>query len=103
MNKRITVATALIAGPTIWLCLFFIIPLLVMALFSLRPDIEGSLLNFGWTPTLKNYQDVVQNADYIRLLFTSLFVAFIIAFVGVLLAYPLAYFLTFRVTINRSL
>jgi spermidine/putrescine transport system permease protein len=79
-----------------WLILFFIIPVLLMAVLSLRPDMRGGLLTLGWIPTLNHYRAVVESSDYMSLLLISGEVAFVVALVGVILAYPLAYFLAFR-------
>jgi spermidine/putrescine transport system permease protein len=81
----------------IWLLLFFVVPLLLMAVYSLRPDTRGGLFNFAWTPTFEHYRSIVENQDYLRLLMVSAQVAFVVALVGTTLAYPIAYFLAFRV------
>src|SRR5512143_1886451 len=81
--------------PIIWLGLFFVVPLLLMAVFSFSPQTSGSLLA-GWTPTLKQYAAATSNAGYWRLLGISVIMALSVALVSILLSYPIAYFLAFR-------
>lgn len=81
--------------PLIWLGAFFVLPVMLMAAFSFRPDMHGELFQL-WTPTLDQYTSVAATASYWRLLGISTLVAFGIAIAAVLLAYPLAYFLALR-------
>ncbi len=103
MSNRNLAAWTLISVPSVWLLLFFVIPVLLMALFSLRPDSRVGLLTFGWTPTLNNYRIVLEGGSYMYRLGLSLQVAFIVASLGTLLSYPLAYFLVFRAQARASL
>lgn len=79
----------------LWLLLFLLLPLLLMALFSFRAEARGTLLD-GWTPTLQQYANLLERGSYWRLLMTSGLVALAVATFAILLAYPLAYFLAFR-------
>ncbi len=81
--------------PLIWLGAFFVLPVLLMALFSFRPDMRGDLLQL-WTPTLDQYVSVANTSSYWRLLGISALTALCIALAAVVLAYPLAYFLALR-------
>src|SRR5262245_56703265 len=103
MFRRASIAWVLISLPAVWLLLFLIVPLILMAVFSLRPDLRGGMFSTHWTPTLEHYQSVFESEDYLRLLGISVQVAFIVALVGALLAYPLAYFLAFHAPKRRSL
>ena len=94
--KGFSAAWVLVSLPSVWLILFFIVPVLLMMLLSLRPDMRGGLLTFGWIPTLDHYREIVESSDYLNLLWISVQVAVVVAFFGVILAYPLAYFLAFR-------
>lgn len=76
--------------PLIWLGLFFVAPLIVMAAFSFRPDMVSA------TPSLKQYEALFAGGTYWGLLGTSALMALIVASIATVLAYPLAYFLTFR-------
>ncbi len=81
--------------PLLWLGMFFLIPLLLMAAFSFRPDMRGNLLQ-GFSPTLAQYANLTAISGYWRLLATSALMALIVAVSAVVLAYPIAYFLTFK-------
>jgi len=81
--------------PTAALVLLVVIPVLLMAAFSFRPDLNGNLLG-PFAATTQNYQAVVDAGVYLQLLLTSMAMAGIIATVGTVLAYPVAYFLRFR-------
>lgn len=80
--------------PLIWLGLFFLIPILLMAAFSFRADTYGDLLT-DWKLGLNQYTTVVTTGSYWRLLGISSFMALIISVSAVVLSYPLAYFLAF--------
>jgi spermidine/putrescine transport system permease protein len=80
----------------VWLALFFILPMLGMALLSLRPDLRGGLFRAGWLPTLDHYRAILTGGIYLPLLWLSIRVAATVALVATLLAYPLAYFLAFH-------
>ena len=81
--------------PLFWLIAFLVMPVLLMAAFSLRPDMSGDLFQ-AWTPTLRQYANVAATGSYWRLLGISTLTALGIGVSAVLLAYPLAYFLAFR-------
>jgi spermidine/putrescine transport system permease protein len=79
----------------VWLLAFLVAPLLLMAAFSLRPDLRGGLLE-PFPPTLKHYETMAGTAGYWRLLGTSAVMAAIVAALATTLAYPVAYFLSHR-------
>jgi spermidine/putrescine transport system permease protein len=81
--------------PLVWLGLFFLAPLVLMAAFSFRADLKGELLQL-WTPTLKQYETLFAGGSYWQILGTSIFMAFGVALFATVLAYPIAYFLSFR-------
>ena len=81
--------------PMLWLGLFFVLPVLLMAAFSFRPDMRGDFLQ-PWTPTLSQYTSVAAIGSYWRLLGISALTALGIGISAVVLAYPLAYFLALR-------
>jgi spermidine/putrescine transport system permease protein len=103
MLRRNPVAWGFIGIPLAWLMVFFVAPLVLMAVYSLRPDMRGGLFTLGWTPTLDHYTTILDKRDYLRLLWLSIRTAFLIAAISTLLAYPLAYFLAFRAEKRRSL
>jgi spermidine/putrescine transport system permease protein len=80
--------------PLIWLGLFFLIPILLMAAFSFRADTFGALFE-KWHLGLNQYATIVETGSYSRLLGISSLMALTISISAVALAYPLAYFLAF--------
>lgn len=86
---------ALYLPPFIWLALFFVIPLLLMAAFSTREGISGGVLE-PWIPSLAQYAKLAATLSYWRLLGISILLALAVALSAVVLAYPIAYFLAFR-------
>jgi spermidine/putrescine transport system permease protein len=81
--------------PLLWLSLFFVLPVLLMAAFSFRADMRGDLLQLR-APTLAHYVSVASTGSYWRLLGISALTALGIGISTVVLAYPLAYFLALR-------
>ena len=81
--------------PLLWLGLFFVLPVILMAAFSFRADIRGNFLQL-WTPTLNQYSSVAATGSYWRLLGISALTALAIGISAIVLAYPLAYFLALR-------
>ena len=85
----------LLVPAVVFLGLFLIAPLLLMAALSLRADLSGPLLQL-WSPTLVHYAEMVASPSYFRLLLISIGVAALVAALATLFAFPLAYFLRFR-------
>jgi spermidine/putrescine transport system permease protein len=81
--------------PVLWLSLFLLVPLALMAAFSLRPDLRGGLLD-PFPPTIRHYETVIGTSSYLRLLGLSALMAFIVAIAATVLAYPIAYYLAHR-------
>jgi spermidine/putrescine transport system permease protein len=86
---------ALLIPTVIFLGLFLVVPLLMLAALSVRPDLNGPLLG-PFEPTLANYQGIVETPEFLRLLATSVGIAALVAAVTTVLAYPIAYFLALR-------
>ncbi len=86
---------ALYLLPLLWLSLFFIAPLLLMAAYSFRADMRGELLQ-SWAPTLKQYNELFATSSFWRLLGVSALMALAIALSATILSFPIAYFLVFR-------
>jgi spermidine/putrescine transport system permease protein len=98
-NDRKNRLRILLSLPVVWLVGFFLIPLGIMVLFSVR---EGT-----FTPvfpiTFKHYVNFFQTPDYLRLLADTTWIAALTALITVLLAYPLAYYLVFSVGARKML
>ena len=100
LGRRATFWT-LYLPPLLWLGVFFLAPLVLMAAFSFRADASGGILE-GWTPTLKQYADLFTAGTYWRLLGISVLMALVVALCATALAYPVAYFLAFRAGIRAG-
>jgi len=86
-------------GPlAIYMLVFFLLPLGIMAVFSFR---AGTLGAERGEFTLQNYYVFLQNATFHRLLLRSGLIAFVIALTSTALAYPLAYYLAFQAGARR--
>ena len=86
-----------LAGPPFaWLALFFLLPLVLIAAFSLRAGSGAVGPSEPWAPTVEQYSEVLGTPAFLRLLGISVLMALGIAGLATLLAYPVAYFLTFR-------
>jgi spermidine/putrescine transport system permease protein len=103
MRRRMAAVWWLVSPPAVYLLIFFVAPLVLMAAFSFKPEMRGGLLDSGWSPTLAQYQAVFANSDYIRLLGVSVQVALEVALIAVILAYPLAFFLSFKVQARSTI
>ena len=103
MARRNLLPWLLMAAPSVWLAIFFVAPLALMAFYSLRPNMQGGLFAWGWQPTLSNYRTILQGESYLPLLWVSIRVALVVAFCATLLSYPLAYFLVFRARLRAPL
>jgi len=86
---------ALLVPVVVFLGVFLIVPLVMMAALSTRADLSGPLLA-PWTPTLTHYVALAETPTYVRLLLISAGIAVLVAALTTLLAYPLAYFLAIR-------
>ncbi len=85
----------LLLPAVIFLGLFLIAPLVLMAALSLRADLSGPLLQL-WSPTIVHYAEMVESPSYFRLLLISIGIAALVAGLATVLAFPLAYFLRFK-------
>ncbi len=92
---------ALYVLPVLWLGIFFVAPLVLMAAYSLRADMRGELLQ-SWTPTLKQYSELLGTSSFWRLLGVSALMALAVATIATVLSYPIAYFLAFRAGRNAG-
>lgn len=89
--------------PALFLVAFLVLPLLLMAVLSLRPSLRGGVFNTNWVPTFEHYDAVLESGSFLPLLGTSARIALLVAGTATLLAYPLAYFLAFRAGRRTSL
>lgn len=78
---------------TAWLLMFFIVPLLIVLVYSFLE--RGTYGGVNWTFTFSNYQRVVKGI-YWGILWRSLGLAFITTIVCLLIGYPMAFFIATR-------
>ncbi len=85
----------LVGPPLLWLILFFLVPVALIAIFSFRPESGPVDLTSGEF-SARQYGEVLGTAAFVRLLGISVLMAMAIAAFATALAYPVAYFLAFR-------
>ena len=85
----------LVVPPYVWLALFFLAPLVLIAVISLRPDLRGGVL-VSFPPTLDQYRTLFEKPAYLRLFGVSIGMALAVAAAATVVAFPIAYFLAFR-------
>lgn len=84
-----------LVGPgLLWTIAFFLVPLAVMAAYSLFQRTGGRIVT---DLTLANYRLFFEKPHHYQALFNSLEVAALTTAISILLAYPLAYILAYRV------
>ena len=81
-------------GPgLLWTVAFFVVPLLIMAAYSLFQRVGGRIVT---DLSLANYIAFFSKPHHIEALVNSLEVTLITTLISIILAYPLAYILAFR-------
>ena len=95
MRKIINIKGWGFIGPgLLWTLAFFIMPLLIMAAYSLFQRVGGRIVT---DLSLSNYIAFFSKPHHVNALINSLEVALLTTIISVILAYPLAYILAFRV------
>lgn len=92
-TRKRTNLLVLLFPATAWLLIFFIVPLLIVLLYSFLE--RGTYGGVTWTFTLGNYQRLA-NEIYLGVLWRSLWLAFITTVACLLIGYPLAFFIATR-------
>lgn len=92
-TRKLTNLLILLFPATIWLLIFFIIPLLIVLLYSFLE--RGTYGGVVWEFTLNNYQRITQKIYWV-IFGRSLFIAFITTMICLLISYPLAFFIATR-------
>lgn len=85
----------LVIPPSVWLALFFLVPLGLIVVISLRPDLRGGVVG-PFNPTIDQYRTLLEKPAYLRLFGTSVVMALGVAATATVLAFPVAYFLAFH-------
>lgn len=90
----------LLLPTTLWLIVFFIIPLLIVLVYSFLE--RGTYGGVTWEFTLRNYQRLV-NGIYLNIFLRSLGLATLTTVICLLIGYPLAFFIATRPSRWRNL
>jgi len=86
-----------VAGPpVVLLAAFFLVPLVLIAAFSLRAGSGALGPSDPWAPSAEQFAEILGTPAFTRLLGVSVLTAAGIAGLATVLAYPVAYFLAFR-------
>ena len=86
-----------VAGPPfLLLAAFFVVPVVLIALFSFRAGSGALGPTDPWVPTLEQYTEALGTPAFVRRLGLSIATAAVVAGLATALAFPVAYFLTFR-------
>jgi spermidine/putrescine transport system permease protein len=93
MNEEKKRIFFLLSPPALYMLLFFVIPVGIMASYAFR---QGAFDDARYIFTLDHFKVFFSTSSYHRLLFRSVFQALITALFSIILAYPLAYFLAFK-------
>lgn len=92
-TRKLTNLLILLFPATIWILIFFIIPLIIVLIYSFLE--RGTYGGLVWKFTLDNYQQLAQGI-YWRIFGWSLFLALTTTIICLLIGYPLAYFIATR-------
>ncbi len=84
----------LLIPAVLWTAAFFVVPLLIMAVYSLWQRVGMSVIKEA---SLANYQQFIGKSYFLQSLVNSLEVTVAVTVISVVLAYPLAYILAERV------
>ncbi len=93
LERRAT-AWGLLLPAVLWTAAFFVMPLVIMGVYSLWQRSGGKLVTEF---TTRNYEQIFAKSYYLQSLVNSIEVTLIVTSISVLLAYPLAYILAERV------
>jgi spermidine/putrescine transport system permease protein len=93
----------LVGPPLAWLALFFVVPVALIAAYSLRAGSGVVGPDQPWVPSLDHFGEVLGTPAFVRQLGFSVLVAVGVAGIATVLAYPVAYFLAFRAGRRASL
>jgi spermidine/putrescine transport system permease protein len=96
MSGRRGATWLLVVPPLAWVVLFFLVPLALIAAYSLRAGSGVIAPDEPWIFSLEQFGEVLGTPAFVRLLGISVLVALAVATLATVAAYPIAYFLCFR-------
>jgi spermidine/putrescine transport system permease protein len=86
------VTAGLLAAPVVWVGLFFVLPVVLIAMYSIG-GISGLSPNDITTYSLKPWTDFLGSSTYMGLFWKSVRMSTVVSVTSVILAYPVAYLL----------
>ncbi len=90
--RRPTLVVALQLGPSLgWLAVFFLVPLLLIGVYSVARRAEGGGVILGFT--LQHYVRILSSNYYLGITWQSLLLSLKVTLVTLVLSYPVAYLL----------
>jgi spermidine/putrescine transport system permease protein len=94
-NKR------LIYPALVWFCVFFILPLMIIFIYSFTTDyiFSGGKISF----TFNNFFIIFQKKHYLIILGRSLLISAVTTFFSILFSYPVAYYLAKKTRFDKIL
>jgi spermidine/putrescine transport system permease protein len=91
-SRRAAVTAGLLGAPIVWVGIFFVLPVILIALYSVG-GISGLSPNDIPTYTLRPWTDFLSSSTYMPLFWKSVRMSTIVSITSVILAYPVAYLL----------
>jgi spermidine/putrescine transport system permease protein len=91
-SRRAGVTAGLLGAPIVWVGIFFVLPVILIALYSVG-GISGLSPNDIPTYTLRPWTDFLSSSTYMPLFWKSVRMSTIVSITSVILAYPVAYLL----------
>jgi spermidine/putrescine transport system permease protein len=91
-GRRARVTAGLLGAPVVWITIFFVLPVILIALYSVG-GISGLSPNDIPTYTLRPWTDFLSSSTYMPLFWKSVRMSTIVSVTSVILAYPVAYLL----------
>jgi spermidine/putrescine transport system permease protein len=91
----------LIYPALIWFCVFFILPLMIIFIYSFTTDYIFSGGNISFT--FNNFFVIFQKKHYLIILGRSLLISAVTTFFSILLSYPVAYYLAKKTRFDKIL
>ncbi|VXD18928.1 ABC transporter permease [Planktothrix paucivesiculata] len=89
-NRKTKTLLILLLPATIWLLIFFVIPLIIVLIYSFLE--RGNYGGVTWEFTLKNYQRLA-NDLYLNIIWRSLGLASLTTLICLIIGYPIAFFI----------
>lgn len=91
-KKEARIAYFFLAPSTIHLILFFILPIILLGIYSFYRNIPGA--GIEKILTLENYERFIRDPYYYNIIFRSLRLGAVVTLFTIILGYPFAYFMT---------